>query len=289
MARSVETEDRAGRGGGRWRLMAFRVAAALLAAVFLVGLFPALEGIVVNWLPEEMFLRARPDLGPTDVVHRLHSTALAVLSWGMVIGVGVQPHAPERKVGAMLMALAVPPVLAVGELLTGTFTALGTGVPFALLLVLALLHPRSGDLLRMWRPDPAMAGLALIGAVPWIAYAVEQGGRGLLAPEWDVAHHGFVASLGSAVVLWSLLGALDQRGWLWPASGAGIAAGIVALQSLIFPEVLSGLSRGWAMAALAWAASYLVAAGARRRRGRSRSAAPAASPLPDPPPSNGER
>lgn len=276
MAEATGTEDRTKRRAGRWRLLGFRIAAALFAGVFLVGLFPALKGIVLNWLPDEVFLRFRSDLGPADVVHRLHSTALAVLGWGMVIGTGAQLHAPRRKIGAMLMALAVPPALALGELFTGIFTVLGAGVPFALLLAVALLHPSARDLLRVRRPDPVMTGLALIGALPWIVYAIEQGRRGRVAPAWDAAHHGFVASLGVGVVLWSLLGALDRRGWLWPATAAGIAAATVALQSLIFPKVLSGLTPGWAVAGLIWTALYLAAMDLRRRRqGASRAPASA--------------
>lgn len=276
MAEATGTEDHTKRRAGRWRLVGFRIAVALFAGAFLVGLFPALKGIVLNWLPDEALLRFRPDLGPADVVHRLHSTALAVLSWAMVIGVGVQLHAPRRKIGAMLMALAVPPAMALEEAFTGNFTVLGAGVPFALLVAVALLHPHARDLLRARRPDPLMTGLALIGAVAWIVYALEQGSQGRLAPGWDVAHYGFVASLAVVVVLWSLLGALDQSGWIWPATAAGIAAAMVALKPLIFPEVLSGLTRGWAVAVLIWATSYLVAADLRRRRqGASRASPPA--------------
>lgn len=130
--------------------------------------------------------------------------------------------------------------------------------------------------LRVKRPDPLMTSLALIAAVPWIVYAVEQGSQGRLAPGWDAAHYGFVASLAVVVVLWSLLGAVDQRGRLWPATGAGIAAAIIALKSLIFPQVLSGLTRGRAVAALVWAASCLAVADVRRQRpGTSRASAPA--------------
>ena len=266
MARSTSSRDRSDEEVSRWRLLGFRIAGVLLTGVLLVGLYPALKGIVLNWFPHETFLRFRPNLAAADVVHRLHSTALAALSWGMVIGVAAQLHSPRRKIGAMLMALAVPPALALGEYLTDNFTLLGAGIPFALLLVVAVLHPHASHILRVRRPDPIMAGLALAGAVPWVVYSVEQGAQGLLAPGWDVAHYGFVASLGVVVVLWSLLGALDQRGWLWPATAAGVAAAIVALKSLIFPEVLSGLSPVWAAGALIWAASYLVAAGLRRRR-----------------------
>lgn len=142
MARATGTEERTKRDAGRWRLLCFRIAAVLFAGAFPVGLFPALEGIVPDGLPDEVFLRVK-------------------------------------------------------------------------------------------RPDPPMTSLALIGAVPWIVYAVEQGSQGRLAPEWDAAHYGFVASLAVVVVLWSLLGAVDQRGWLWPATGAGIGRpredGVVSL------------------------------------------------------------
>ena len=266
MAPEAGSEDRPEASAGRRRLVAFRIAAGLFTVAFLAGLLPALGGFALNWLPDAAFLRVRSDLEPGHVVHRLHSIALAVLSLGMILGAGVQLHAPGRKLGAMLMALAVPPALALGEALTGTFTVLGAGVPFALLVVIALLHPHASDLLRVRGMDPVMAGVALVGALPWIGYGLAPAAEVPSGPEWEVAHYGFVSSLGVVTVLWSLIGALDQRGWLWPAAAAGVAGAIVALQSLIFPYVLSGLSPAWAGAALLWVAAYLAAAVLRRRR-----------------------
>ena len=68
------------------------------------------------------------------------------------------------------------------------------------------------------------------------------------------------------ILLWGLIGATDKPGWAFPASAAALASACLGLQSLMFPDVLSGLEPLWAGAAVAWCIAYGAAAWYRSRR-----------------------
>lgn len=251
---------------GRWRRIAFWVSVALVFLFLLVALLPAYPLIVVNWLPHDMWLAVRTDHGPADLVHRLHSLALAVIAWGMFMGIALQAHRPRRKVALLLVSLAVPIAIAVGEMLAGTYTVAGTAPFIIAILLVTVLHPAARELLRPPRWDLPMLGLTALAAAPWIVYAVHTGdaardaGRG-----FEVDHLTFMGALAVLVLLWGIIGASDRRGWHFAAGAALVASGFIALQSIIYPNVLSGLSGAWAAAALAWCLAYAGAAALRLR------------------------
>lgn len=261
--------DEGGSGGpGRARIIAFRTVVALASAALVIGLFPALKGLVVNWLPTRTFLAIRTDLGPDDVVHRLHSTVLAVTFGGMVLGVLVQLHRPRERLAPLLMALAVPPAVAVGEILTGAYTVMGTAVPFAFLLPIGLLHPAGKELVRPRIASRVMAGLVAVAGVPAALYAIRQVQLYRLDPagDQDIGHWSIMAGFPVLVAAWALVGATDRPGWRLTAWVTGAAAVVFALQSLLFPGVLSGVPRAGAVAVLAWGVAYLIGAEARAAR-----------------------
>jgi len=239
------------------RRIAFWVIVALVSFFLLAVLLPAYPLIAVNWLPNDAWLAVRPDHGPADVVHRLHSLALGVIAWGMLLGVGLQVHRPDQKLAALLAALAAPIAIAMGEMLTGTYTLAGTAPFIVAILLVAVLHPAARDLVRVPRWNWPMLALAAISAVPWVVYAA---GLGKAAhgdvPEWDVEHLTFMAALAILAVLWGVVGASSHRGSQFAAGASLVAAGSIGLQSLIFPGVLSGLSTPWAIAALGWCLAY---------------------------------
>jgi len=264
----TEVADRRGRrpGGGRARRIAFRSIVVLTTGFLLVTMVNALPLIAINWLPRDAWLAVRTDHAPGDQVHRLHSLALAVLAWGMVTGVALQFHRPRRKVAALLVALAVPVAIAGAEALTGTYAFAGTA-PFLLPILLACaLHPSARELAGPPRLDRAMVILALAAGVAWIAYAlsVAKTARATATP-FEVDHLEFMVSLGLLAVLWSLIAASDKAGWRFAACAVLFLTACVALQSLIYPAAISGLSPLWAWAALAWGLAFGAAA---RRRAR---------------------
>ena len=245
---------------GRVRRIAFLVSTGLASAFLVVALLAAYPLLFTNWLPGEAWLSVRPDRSPGDQVHRLHSLALAVISWGMLSGVVLQLHRPRRKVGALLMALATVLAVASGSVITGTFTVGGVAPFLVVVLLPAVLHPSAGELIRVPGVNRPMLALALLAAGPWIAYALSVGEAARLAgPGGDVDHLMFVATVALVVPLWAIIGTAAKPGWAFPAGAAVVAAGCVGLQSLVFPDALSGLEPAWAAAALVWSFAYGVA------------------------------
>ncbi len=261
-------QDGRGSGPGRVRIIPFRAIVVLVSAALVIGLFPALKGLVINWLPTPAFLAVRTDLGPDDVVHRLHSTVVAVTFAGMVLGVLVQLYRPRERLAPLLMALAVPPAVAVGEILTGSYTVMGTGVPFVLLLLIGLLHPEARQLGRPRIASRLMAGLVAVAAVPAVLLAIRQVELYRLDPagDQDIGHWSIVAGFPLLVAAWGLVGATDRSGWRLTAWVTGAAVVAFGLQSLLFPGVLSGVPWYGAAAVLAWGAAYLMGAEARAAR-----------------------
>lgn len=253
-------------GSGRARRIAFISVLVLMTAGLLLTMLPSLPLIASNWLPRDAWLTNRPDRVPGDQVHRLHSLALAVLAWGMLLGVALQFHRPRRKVAALLVAVAVPVALALAESLMGTYTFGGTA-PFILPMLLACaLHPAARELVRPLRLDRPMAILVLVAGVPWIAYALSLAAtvRAMDTPA-DLDHLEFMVSLALVAVLWGFIAATDRAGWRFAAFSVLFLTACVALQSLIFPAALSGLSPAWAWAALAWCLAFGAAAWHRAR------------------------
>lgn len=252
---------------GRVRSVAFRVLVGLVSLFLVVILLPAYPLIAVNWLPGDAWLTLRPDHAPADLAHRLHSLALSVLAWGMLLGIACQVHRPGKRLAPLLVALAVPIAIAAAEMVAGKYTFAGTAPFIVAILLVAALHPDARTLLRPPRWNLPMLGLAAVAAVPWVMYAaaIGHGARGAGAG-WEADHLVFTSALATLPVLWGVIGASGRPGWQYAAGAAAVAAAFVGLQSAIFPYVLSGLPSTWAAAALAWCLAYAVAAGLRSRR-----------------------
>jgi cytochrome bd-type quinol oxidase subunit 2 len=268
--------------GGRVRRIGFRVVIGLTTALLVVALLPAYTLIFTDWLPAHALLSIRTDHTAAQLSHRLGSLALGVVAWGMLANVVLQFHRPERKVAALLTALAVPVTLALGEILTGTYTIMGTA-PFLLpILAACALHPRAREFIRLPRLDGSMLVLAVAAAVPWILFAlgVAETRRALGAGNDMDNHLLFMVSVPLMAALWALIGATDKPGWPFAASAAIVATACVALQSLIWPSVLAlaGLRPVWAWAAVVWCLAFGAAAWLRSRRGASPGLESPASP-----------
>lgn len=256
---------------GRARRIAFKVVVVMATLFTLVALLFAYPLIVSNWLPVDLWLAVRtdaahPDVTAADAVHRLHSLALGVLAWGVLLGILLQAHRPKRKVAPLLAALAVPIAIAVSETMAGTITVGGTAPFLVVILIVVVLHPAVRDMLRLPGWDLRMLGLAAAAAVPWVVYAarIATAARDL-APGFEVDHLEFTSAVALLAILWGVIGASDHTGWRYAAAASVVAAASIALQSVLFPDVLSGLSIPWAVAALVWSAAYGGAAVLRAR------------------------
>lgn len=257
--------------GGRIRRIAFGTVTALASLFLLVALLFAYPLILTNWLPRDAWLvvradRFHPDLAAGDEVHRLHSLALGVIAWGMLAGIVLQVHRPARKTSALLASLAVPIAIAVGEMMTGTYTVGGTAPFLVAILLVVTLHPAARDLLRLPGWNLPMLGLAAVAALPWIMYAAGVGKAAHNAePEFEVGHMTFMSAVALLAVLWGIIGASDRAAWQYAAGASVVASASIGVQSVIFPDVLSGLSLPFATAAVVWCVAYGGAAILRTR------------------------
>ncbi|CAN5153117.1 hypothetical protein BH20ACT9_BH20ACT9_16820 [soil metagenome] len=248
------------------RRMAFNVVALL------TGL---LAGFVVFGLPSLV----SPWFASGDqVLHRVHDFGWGVLM-GLIVAVGAFAQlrrAEEKVAGAQQVAAA-----AVALLLVALLVLPPNPLPTVLAVLAALLvylHPARARVLRgAVRPSPAMAAVALAGAVPLLWYAVAQAGtqRGAPAtdPHTELLHYGAMAAMALALALVAGLGAMRTVGWQIPALCAGLGAVWFGLGSAAFPDSEGSFGLAGGVLAVLGGIAYLVAAQRETRRaspGRSR-------------------
>lgn len=209
----------------RVRRFSFWGVIGLTSLFLLFALLAAYPLLFTNWLPTDAWLAVRTDRSPGDQIHRLHSLALAVIAWGVLAGVALQFNRPERKIAALLMALAAPVAVALGEMLTGTYIVAGTAPFLILILAACALHPSARAFIRPPRLDLPLLALTVIAAGPWIGYALGIGETARIAgPDGDIEHLTFMVSVALLIPLWGLIGATGKPGWAFPAGAAVIAS-----------------------------------------------------------------
>jgi hypothetical protein len=247
------------------RRMAFNVVAVL------TGL---LAGFVVFGLPSLV----SPWFASGDqVLHRVHDFGWGVLM-GLIVAVGAFTQlrrAEEKVAGAQQVAVAAVALLLVALVLPPNPLPVVIAVLAALLVY---LHPARARLVRgAVQPSPAMAAVALAGAVPLLWYAVVQAAtqRGVPAtdPHAELLHYGGMAAMALALALVAGLGALRTLGWQIPALCAGLGAVWFGVGSVAFPDAEGSFGLVGGVVAVLGGVAYLMAAKRDTRRtspGRSR-------------------
>jgi hypothetical protein len=182
----------------------------------------------------------------------------------LTMGLLVQLHAPERKIAGVQQAALVIPALLIGSALAAD----SQNVVVALLLVPALgillaLHPARREFLaRRARLSAKLLVIAILGAIPLGAYAVDMGAeaRDLVGPPHHVQRLSTMAAMAIAIVLAGGLAALRTRGWRIPAWCAGTAAVVFGLASVVFPDQRGAEGRGWGGVAIAGGVLFIAVA-----------------------------
>lgn len=207
----------------------------------------------------------------TEPHHRVHDLTFAFLLAPGAIGLLAQLRTPSRNVAGQLMALVpwiallVAFVLAMTPLVFAPAPILGT-----LTLVATLLHPARRDFFRSFsisRVNRVMLALVIVAAVPLLAFASTNIGlQGTLTNDHAaLGHYGFMAAFSLTVLGTGLLASLQPVGWRLTAWVAGILPTLFGLASSIYPGNDSSLGQVWAVAAIAWGAVFLTAAGLARK------------------------
>lgn len=252
-------------GGSRARRVSFRVLAVLTSLWVLAVMIFGLMELVLMWLPGDMLVGLIDDFAPADLAHRAHFMSVGVIAWALLLGVLAQLRRPARSEAPMLHALAIAVGASVVHALSGTVGEwlLQELTLLAPLLALALLHPRARELARLPQWDRDMATLALVGAGPWLFFAVTQAQHQWRSVAGDshaeMEHWATAALLALLVVACALIGSTSRSGWRLTAWIAALASVNYGLHSLVFPEPASAASAAWAIAAIAWGLAYAAA------------------------------
>lgn len=223
-----------------------------LAAGVLLGL----SSLAVGWVQ-----------GGDEMMHRVHDVAWGAFAVILVCGsAAAQLWTPERRPAAMQqllaclaaggLSMAASGALVPSHLIRGAFLA----VPAAVMLT---LHPVRKDVLRVGRPSPVLAALAIVAAVPLVRFAIEQiriQRVDTVSPHGIAFHWGTMATLALAITATMLVASVRAPGWRLPAWCAGLALAVFGSASVIYPGYASSVGRAWGTCAIALAIVFVVVA-----------------------------
>jgi len=212
----------------RRRRQAFTLWAALLVVLF-GFIFFGLTSLVIAWFGD-----LEGVAGPVTEVG--YGALVGVI---LTVGIASQLRHPEDRIAGLQQAALVIPALAAGSLLARD----SQNVEELIFLVPALgvlwvLHPARGALVRPpTRISPRLAGIALLGAIPLVAYALAMGtaAQELTGPPHHVQRLSWMAALAVAIELTALLAALRTPGWRIPTWSAAMAVMLFGAASVLFP------------------------------------------------------
>jgi hypothetical protein len=221
-----------------------------------------------------------PSLALTDLVIGLapasstSSHAAGNLAYGVIGAVLIAPalasqvRAPEWKIAPLQQIALVALALALAAFASGAYIGIaGAAVVLLPLVIVLALHPGRREVLRRpRRPSVPLLAVAIVAAVPALAYAWEMGanGRADLPPEDSFAYvpslWSAAAAMAFATILVALLAALRPPGWRLSAWCVAVAAFLFGIGSIVNPDIAASGGRGWGAAAIVWSLAWLAAA-----------------------------
>lgn len=262
-SKGTENGGLSGRIGGLRRMAFYTVVVvgiAIPVAIFQIGLtLPVLFPVIGQIEPA---MAGNP--------HLFHDVAFFGLIWAGFIGMLAQLYKPERRIAGLQQTLVVLAVfLATMAVLAvaGDSGILVEDGPFFLIIfdpaiLAALLHPAGRELLRTWtvgKFSPALAGFAVVAAVPLALYAANQFGL-----HWSgdmhavINHYAGMLVYSTVIVALALLASLKPTGWLISLFTTAGMALVFGVASVLNPEMASSVGTMWDGAAIAWAVLFAV-------------------------------
>jgi hypothetical protein len=198
---------------------------------------------------------------------------VADLAWGtmeavlLLVPLLVALRRPSRRPAALMQALAVVGALLVAMVLVAEpdpFTiVLGT-------LVLAGVLMAPGRLPRPAGADPVLGGLCVLAAMGLAPYVLRAAADQRAGTDVHAELLGYTGAVAWALALLAVLAVASLRmaGWQVPAACAAVAAAVIGVASLIWPDdaVSLGAAGGAALVGFAVAVSLTTIARSRRER-----------------------
>lgn len=129
--------------------------------------------------------------------------------------------------------------------------------------VLWALHPRGRDVLRpgVGGVDRLALSVAAVMTLPGLWHAVTLARESAATSYLDTMHGQYAqgAVLSTALVLTALVSSLRQSGWRFTGCLAALAAAIVGLAGIVFPDDLMSVGRTWGALTVVSAVVYATA------------------------------
>jgi hypothetical protein len=202
--------------------------------------------------------------------HDIHQVMHEIFSGTAIACLLSQLIAPRRFVAGAQGLLVL---FVAGWLFDGlTLRFSGIGVFLLLGVAAAALHPLCGAVFGFrGRVRPALAALAVIGAIPLTVYALQQAAnqRENLAPvHASLGHWEWAATSAALIFLFGLLAALGTEGFRLPAWCAGLGAAAFGLASILYDGEASGVGLTWGAVAAAGGVVFIALAEWTARRAR---------------------
>jgi hypothetical protein len=178
-------------------------------------MFFGLTSLVLGWFEAE----DGPIIPVTDLGY---GALVGILITG---GVLVQLRASERRIAGVQQATLGSLALLISCPLASDTQNMAPGlITLAAIAVLAALHPDRREFFRRGISfSPALAAIAVLGAVPFITYALSMAAqaRVLVAPPHHIQRLATMAAMAIAVVLTGLLAAFRREGGGSPHGAPG--------------------------------------------------------------------
>jgi hypothetical protein len=222
-------------------------------------------------------------LSDARTVHRVHDLAVAIILALLAAGFLGTLLTRGRAEAPLQQVLVLFTVLFVVDAVTAR---LGPAllVSAALVVPVALLHPRRSALLTVRRPSPLLAGGWLLAAAPLLWYALGQialqrAAHSAEPHAYPEGHYAGMATMALAFVALGLLASLRGPGWRVPAWSAGLGLALFGVASMATPLLLGAAPAPYGILAVFAGVALVALAELERRAG---GAIPTSSDVDDP-------
>lgn len=244
----------------RGRVKALRIVAGMLGVLVVLLVVPFSIGSIASTAADQTIHRFHNAAG--SVASLTLAAALLVLAW--------RPSANPASVQLLIAAAAFSVIAGFlgGDVITGLYF-----IPAVAAAIVVALYPWRTEAWRVGIIRWSLLALAVVSAVPSVAFALTQGAlqRNALAGDVhaEMHHYSGIAITALAMPATLLVAALGTRGWRVVAWIGGAAFVLFGLSAVVYDGYVSAPAAGWGWAALACGLAAISTAELEERRRRT--------------------